>query len=404
VQSFLVEILLPTLSATPSFLCGCLQGTQQSKMTLISGAIAGICVGSYIVVALLSVRIFPIRFGKDAVKKRLMQRFPYSLKHISHRGGSLNGPENTMFAFNRALREGHTDMLEMDVNVSADGVAIVSHDISLERICDAPYHAMNVADLTMGGDANSLPQLKRRIALHFPSETKGTFYDASATGTEVPEDHTTRLLPLSEVFDAFPTTPIHLDIKAKSDTLTQQVVDMIELYQRQHITVVGTASNNVRALSEALRQPPKRSGTAGSVDESTPALRCSTVSRRQSFRTFASMYQVLMVYVLFYLGILPLIPLDFDLFSIPGPTQVKGRQFANFLGPVKSSILLFFLHSPVLWKHLQRRGIGVVVWVLNDEEEFRDASKWPVNGIMTDDPIALRKFFDDQSDLSLVTW
>lgn len=370
-------------------------------MALSGAAVSGICIGSYIFLACVAVRIFPLRFGQQTVEK-LRQRFPYSLKHVSHRGGSLNGPENTMFAFKRACHEGRTDMLEMDVNASADGVAIVSHDLTLERICDPPHDTMAVADLTMNGDPNTLPQVKRRIALHFPSEAKGHFYDAAASGTHVPEDHTTRLLPLSEVFDAFPTTPIHLDIKSKSDALTHQVIDLIEQYQRQSITVVGTATNNVRALREALDRPPKFSRGGGTSDESTPVLR-SPKSRRKSFRTFASLSQVIKVYVYFYLGILPLVPIDFDLFSIPGPTDVRMRQISALSGPAKS-LLLFLLRAPVLWTHLQRRGIGVVVWVLNDEEEFRQASEWPVNGIMTDDPIALRAFFETHGNRGLVTW
>lgn len=375
-----------------------------SKMTLSGGAIAGICIGSYIFLALVMVRIFPIRFQQSTLEK-LKKRFPYSMKHISHRGGSLNGPENTMFAFKRSLSEAQTDMLEMDVNESADGIAIVSHDLTLERICDPPHHALAVADLSMNGDANTLPQLKRRIALHFPSEKKGDHYDAAAMNVEIPQDHTTRLLPLTEVFNAFPNTPIHLDVKSKSDALTHQVIDMIERYQRQHLTVVGTASNNVKALKEALELPPKTRHLNGTTDETTPALiGKNPVSRRKTFRTFASLMQVLQVYVLFYVGLLPLVPLDFDLFSIPGPTKAKKRQFGNFLGPIKASIVMFFLRSPVLWKHLQRRGIAVVVWVLNDEDEFEESSMWPVNGIMTDDAIGLRKFYETHPSVGLTLW
>lgn len=371
-----------------------------ANMTLGGGAIAGICIGSYVFLALVVVRVFPVRFGRSTLEK-LKARFPYSMKHISHRGGSLNAPENTMFAFKRAIRDGHTDMLEMDVNASADGIAIVSHDLTLERICAPPHENLSVSDLNMNGDPNTLPQLKRRIALHFPSVTKGDHFDADTVGVHIPEDHTTRLLPLTEVFDAFPNTPIHLDVKSKSDALTHQVVDMIEKYQRQHLTVVGTASNNVRALREALLLPPKSTHQQGAtVDETTPAL----TRRRKSFRTFASLMQVLQVYLLFYIGLLPFVPLDFDLFSIPGPTQIKKRQFGNFLGPIKASVLMFFLRSPVLWRHLQRRGIAVVVWVLNDEDEFKEASTWPVNGIMTDDAIGLRKFYETHECQGLALW
>ena len=51
---------------------------------------------------------------------------------IAHRGASAYAPENTMPAFELALRQG-ADMLELDVQRSADGVLVVFHDDTTER-------------------------------------------------------------------------------------------------------------------------------------------------------------------------------------------------------------------------------------------------------------------------------
>jgi glycerophosphoryl diester phosphodiesterase len=51
---------------------------------------------------------------------------------IAHRGASNSAPENTILAFDRALRDG-CDGIELDVQLSADGVPVVYHDATLAR-------------------------------------------------------------------------------------------------------------------------------------------------------------------------------------------------------------------------------------------------------------------------------
>jgi glycerophosphoryl diester phosphodiesterase len=51
---------------------------------------------------------------------------------IAHRGASAYAPENTIPAFELAVRQG-ADMLELDVQRTADGVLVVFHDDTTER-------------------------------------------------------------------------------------------------------------------------------------------------------------------------------------------------------------------------------------------------------------------------------
>jgi len=53
--------------------------------------------------------------------------------HICHRGGAGLYPENTMFAFEQAVQVHRTDMLELDVHATSDGVVVVAHDETLDR-------------------------------------------------------------------------------------------------------------------------------------------------------------------------------------------------------------------------------------------------------------------------------
>lgn len=61
-----------------------------------------------------------------------------------HRGYSSRAPENTMAAFEAALEDG-SPRIELDVQMTADGVAVVTHDTSLRR-CTG--YSANIYDLT----------------------------------------------------------------------------------------------------------------------------------------------------------------------------------------------------------------------------------------------------------------
>jgi len=52
--------------------------------------------------------------------------------NIAHRGASGEAPENTLAAFNLALRQGASG-IEFDVHLSSDGIAMVIHDPRLNR-------------------------------------------------------------------------------------------------------------------------------------------------------------------------------------------------------------------------------------------------------------------------------
>lgn len=88
---------------------------------------------------------------------------------IAHRG--LHGdeaPENTVAAFQRAIEAGYA--IEIDVRLSADGVPIVFHDASLERLTGHEDHVHEVdwsrlGDLRLLDTSHQIPSLSQVLDL-----------------------------------------------------------------------------------------------------------------------------------------------------------------------------------------------------------------------------------------------
>lgn len=67
---------------------------------------------------------------------------------IAHRGYAVRYPENSLPGLEAALRSG-VRHLEVDVQLSADGIPVLFHDDDLKRICDVPgaVHECDLAAL-----------------------------------------------------------------------------------------------------------------------------------------------------------------------------------------------------------------------------------------------------------------
>ena len=93
---------------------------------------------------------------------------PPAPRVLAHRGLAVNAVENTLDAFRAALDAGAV-YLETDVNVSADGVAVVCHDPTLERIAGRPDRVDSLAldelrRIDLGGGARLPTRLEALVA------------------------------------------------------------------------------------------------------------------------------------------------------------------------------------------------------------------------------------------------
>jgi glycerophosphoryl diester phosphodiesterase len=86
---------------------------------------------------------------------------------FAHRGGAADGDENTAEAFARAIALGYR-YVETDVHATADGVPVVFHDASLDRLTGAVGRVAelrwaDLATLRIGG-AGAVPRLDDVLA------------------------------------------------------------------------------------------------------------------------------------------------------------------------------------------------------------------------------------------------
>lgn len=126
---------------------------------------------------------------------------------FAHRGASTHAPENTLAAFELAIRQ-NADAIELDVMLSADGQLVVIHDVDVARTTDGTGC---VRDL-------SLDAIKEFDA--------GSWFGDSFAGESVPA--------LGEVFEGVGNKiPINIELKNYAspwDSLPEHVAELVRFH------------------------------------------------------------------------------------------------------------------------------------------------------------------------------
>lgn len=183
---------------------------------------------------------------------------------IGHRGAAAYAPENTLVSFRRALELG-ADALEFDLRCSADGIAVVMHDPTLDRTTDrsGPVGALTAAELS-----------RVDAGYRFDPRGEGTFA-FRGTGVGVPT--------LREVITAFPDVPLLIEIK---EIEVQDAVarDLVDLGATDRAVIAG---DDWRALTAFARAPFARGASRRDIaglyfhwGEPAPSCRCYAVPQR----------------------------------------------------------------------------------------------------------------------------
>ncbi|GIL78159.1 hypothetical protein Vretifemale_7590, partial [Volvox reticuliferus] len=161
-------------------------------------------------------------------------RITFPIFVYSHRGGNLERSatgqlfiENTLPAFRNSAAVG-VDLLELDVQLTRDGLAAVFHDRELGRLCGPAFRGKRISDYNYA----DLPRLS-------PIENV-------TNSADVQDTDFTRIPLLEEVFKAHPNMPVQIDLKVPSQQLVHVVSDLVSQYRREKLVLWGSFlhSNN----------------------------------------------------------------------------------------------------------------------------------------------------------------
>lgn len=138
---------------------------------------------------------------------------------VAHRGGASEAPENTLPAFEAAVRQGYHHV-ETDVHVTADGVLLAFHDDRLDRVTDRV------------GEIARLPWSEVRLA--------------KVDGRE----------PIPLLADLLGTWPdLHVNIDPKHDAAVEPLAEVIEATGAVDRVCIGSFSDRRIDRARALLGP-----------------------------------------------------------------------------------------------------------------------------------------------------
>ncbi|MBM3213906.1 glycerophosphodiester phosphodiesterase [Candidatus Poribacteria bacterium] len=251
--------------------------------------------------------------------------------NMAHRGGVALAPENTMVAFENAVRIG-VDVLELDVHLTRDRRVVVSHDATVDR-------ATNGSGPIAGMSFDELSSLDAGYRF---TPDGGKSYPYRGTGVVVPL--------FSDVLSAFPETRVNVDLKSQEPELAQLTLDAIDGQEARDRVCVASFYHG--ALERFREISSGRVATSASPFEA---------------RLFA--------YVLRWLPRLWSVPYD----ALQVPLRHRRCEIAS--------------HGFIWAAH--RWGVEVHVYDADDEPSIRRSVALGVDGIISDRPDLVRQVLED---------
>jgi glycerophosphoryl diester phosphodiesterase len=249
---------------------------------------------------------------------------------IAHRGGAGLFPENTLYAFEQSWKIG-IDVLELDVNETADGKLVVMHDRTVNRTTDG---SGQISEMT-------LEAIKKLNAGYRFSPDGGRSFPFREQKIPVPT--------LEEVFAALPDARFNIEPKQASPTIIKSLCALIRDRKMTEKVIVG--SFNQTGLDDFRRACPEVATSAGT----------SEVSQ------FLTMYKT-------------------GLGASYSPTM-QALQIPEKIGSLQ-------IVSKEFVETARRLNLQVHVWTINETADMQRLLETGVDGIMTDYPDRLLKLLN----------
>ena len=295
---------------------------------------------------------------------------------IAHGGGNHEFPDNTLEAFYHAYSIDPNVMMETDVNLTKDGVIILSHDTTLDRktslqnasIIDINYQDL-IDDKIDFAYQNDVEPNSNGFNVSGVLKPYKTYLDESVTPLDVlypdgisPRDEEVFLATtLEELIIAFPNNSINVEVKQSGDIGIDAFIKIIELmdrldetyhtYQRIvlvtfHEEVYQQMLNLKKSTHPSLMLAPEQNG-------------------------------VIKFFALYITGLS---------FFYRDPIQVLQIPTEQFNINLSSKSLISTAHQ---------HNIAVHYWTIDDPDEMRRLIQNGADGIMTNRPSVLKEVLDE---------
>ena len=243
----------------------------------------------------------------------------------AHRGGAALWPENTLYAFEQAVKQYPDVLLETDARLTADGAVVLMHDKTVDRTTNG------AGEVT----ALSLEALKALDAGHDFTLDNGATFPHRGKGLKV--------ATLEELLAAHPTSRILVELKGEP-ALADAAIRIIENAKAGHrvliASFVAATMERARALAPQIAY-------------------CFDMKTGMSL-----------------------------LMSLRGPGWEKYKPEADVLSVDQAMIPKYKL-TPEDIARIQAKGIRFQVHTINDPARMREFLLQKVDSILTDRPDVL---------------
>jgi len=249
----------------------------------------------------------------------------------AHRGGRGLWPENTAYAYEQAAKRWPQILLEGDVQVTADGVAVMMHDRNVDRTTDGvgPLKRLTLAEV------------KQLDAAYDFTTDDGATFPLQGQGITVPT--------FEEGLRAAPNHQFLIELKDGNDVVAAAIKAIRDAGATERVII---ASFNPIYMNQLREQAPE---IRTSFDTNT-AMKLVMALRGSDWETYK--------------------PLDDLLTFSPGLSNVMNLKPEEF-GKIRA------------------KGVAVQVHTINKEDEMREYLKLGIDSILTDYPDRLEKVMQE---------
>lgn len=293
---------------------------------------------------------------------------------IAHGGGNQEFPDNTLEAYFNAYSVDPNFMLELDVNMTADKVMILSHDLTLDRktnlqnalISEVTYTSL-VEDEVDFGYSNPIDRPDGyNVTGELNAYTNWEGNPVSPQDVSYPSGITARhpekflVTTLEDIFTYFPTNRMSVEIKQSGDLGLEAldiVLDLMVEYDMIDYVVLGSFHREIVDQFIAYQE------------SDYPNLMYAP--QEDGVRLFYIMTRAYMS--LFY----PDKPATLAIPTSSGNLDLTTRQLIN---------------------NAHRHNIAVHYWTINDPDTMRLLIERGADGIITDRPTLMKAILDETAD------